>query len=50
MKTKYIILLALCAIVTLSFSFVSSNKTDDQASNTAVTSAPVGGLTMGDEL
>lgn len=50
MKAKYIILLALCAIITLSFSFVSSNKVKDSVSNNGVNSAPVGGLTMGDEL
>jgi hypothetical protein len=50
MKAKYIILLALCAIVTLSFSFVSVNKVEKTAPTAEVNAAPVGGLTMGDEL
>lgn len=51
MKTKIILFLTVCAIITLSFSFVSSNKNQNNASAVkADTSAPIGGLSMGDEL
>jgi hypothetical protein len=50
MKAKYILLVALCAIVTLSFSFVSVNKAGKAAPTAEVNAAPVGGITMGDDL
>ena len=50
MKTKYILLLALCAIITLSFSFVTVKEGEKSISTSELSSAPAGGLTMGDEL
>lgn len=47
MKTKLIILLAATAIVTLSFTFASSSKTDKKSPETGTkvtTSEPAGGF------
>jgi hypothetical protein len=51
MKTKYILLLAITAIITLSFSFVSVKKEVNAPVQSAqLESAPIGGITLGDEL
>lgn len=51
MKTKLIVLVALCAAVTLSFTFVSAKKTETkEAHQTSSTgSEPAGGFTSEDK-
>jgi len=54
MKTKIIILIAISAVVTLSFTFASAKKTTPSSSatvsNKTVDEAPIGGFAMEDKL
>jgi len=53
MKTKIIILIAISAVVTLSFTFASTNKSNVTSStdvNKATDQAPAGGFALEDKL
>jgi hypothetical protein len=49
MKTKIFLLLALCAVVTLSFTFASAKKATVQEKSTSSVEAPAGGFSSEDK-